>query len=311
MVTNTTKEIRIIHLHNGLRHADDTVARAILEEVFPEAQVIASRNPADHERADLVVDNGWKFDNVKWFDHHQEEGKPEPRPNGVPYAAAGLILRKFGPAWVKPLADKHGVDAQAVVDEVDRIFVQAIDAKDNGAIDLGACLKGTDVRLSANDFNSLIRMAGTSQFLGETAEDEETLARQATDFAKFILGRVRLQAIALVKARPVIAAADTGDDVLVLETGCPWIGEVVANRPHVKFVVLKGAKDWLVQPVPTGEDAQGEYRVHFPTGWLNKKGQDICTVAGVEGLLTLPKTGHVLFCATREAALAVARKILC
>ena len=307
-----------IHTHNGACHADEIVAIAILLMIYPDAVITRSRNPKDWEAADLVIDVGELLDYVKFFDHHQKEGKPEPRPNGVPYASAGLVLKTFGLKWVSSLAAQHGLDPQSVVDCIDALFIQPIDAKDVGQIDLSARLKdkdgrivqheGRDVTLATNDFNSLMRLFAPVDFLGEV--DEDALFMEAVAVTRIILGRVLMAAIGQLKAPKIVRDADTGAALLVLEIGCPWHPEVVHNLPHVKLVVLPDGKGgWMVAPVPLRVGAQ-EYRLAIPAEWKGKKGAELCQLAGIEGLKLCTESGHVLFTLTRVAAEDAAKKIL-
>lgn len=60
------------------------------------------------------------------YDHHQKGGNGS-RENGVPYAAAGLIWKDYGPEIVK-----HTCNPDLVWTLIDRDLIQGIDAIDNG-----------------------------------------------------------------------------------------------------------------------------------------------------------------------------------
>lgn len=85
---DTNKQIKKVATHDGRFHADEVMATAILKEIF-DIELTRTRNPELLEQQDLIFDVG----NGE-FDHHQLE--KEYRDNGIPYAAAGLIWRKFG-----------------------------------------------------------------------------------------------------------------------------------------------------------------------------------------------------------------------
>lgn len=296
-----------IHTHDGLAHADEVLAVAILLLAFPGSTVTRSRNPADYEAADIVIDVGGKYDGEKWFDHHPPLTL-ELRANGVPYAAAGLILRRFGAIWVKELATKHGFDPQQLVDRIDELFIQAVDAKDNGKLNLTASLKGPDVALPTNDFNSLVRMFAPVATAGES--DEEGLFFQAVEMATLVLRRVAMEALGSLKADKVVRDADTGDDILVIEVGCNWPNVVVRELAHVKLVVLpKDKGGWMVCPVPV-KFGVTDYRASFPEAWKGKKDEELVAVSGIPGLTLCTGTGHVLFTVNRLSAVYAARQIL-
>lgn len=121
--------------HAGCYHADDVMSTAFLEillnreatyEENPEAgsrkiQLIRINKIEDvevHPMTDIVYDIGFGE-----FDHHQKN-KPI-RPNGIPYAAFGLLWQRYACA--------NGIGFTRVIMEmVDEDFVQYIDQTDNG-----------------------------------------------------------------------------------------------------------------------------------------------------------------------------------
>ena len=78
--------------HAGTFHADDVFATALLQILRPDIKIT---------RGFVVPDD---FDGIVYdvgggmFDHHSEPR--ECRPNGVPYAAFGLLWRVLGPGLV-------------------------------------------------------------------------------------------------------------------------------------------------------------------------------------------------------------------
>ena len=75
--------------HGGKFHADDVFSTALLQIVRPDIQITRGFTvPEDFDG--IVYDVGGGM-----FDHHSEPR--ETRPNGVPYAAFGLLWRVLGP----------------------------------------------------------------------------------------------------------------------------------------------------------------------------------------------------------------------
>ena len=99
--------------HGGKFHADDVFSTALLQILRPDIQVT---------RGFVVPDD---FDGIVYdvgggmFDHHSEPR--ECRPNGVPYAAFGLLWRLLG----AQLVGEH----QARL--LDENFIQPLDLNDN------------------------------------------------------------------------------------------------------------------------------------------------------------------------------------
>ncbi|GIW68450.1 MAG: hypothetical protein KatS3mg099_398 [Candidatus Parcubacteria bacterium] len=115
-------------VHSGKMHADDVFAAAVVRLAARRegktVRIERSRNPSAWEAADIVADVGGAYDPARHrFDHHQPEGAGN-RPNGIPYAAVGLVWKHYG----MRLCDGDAT-LWAFIDE--RI-VAPIDAADNG-----------------------------------------------------------------------------------------------------------------------------------------------------------------------------------
>lgn len=80
--------------HGGRFHADDVFSAALLKLLNPSVQIIRVFDVPENFDG-LVFDIGWGR-----FDHHQKNAPV--RPNGVPYAAFGLLWKEFGAGWSAP-----------------------------------------------------------------------------------------------------------------------------------------------------------------------------------------------------------------
>lgn len=99
--------------HAGKFHADDVFATALLQILRPDIKITRGFVVPD-DFDGIVYDVGFGM-----FDHHQEPR--ECRPNGVPYAAFGLLWRVLGPGLVG--------ERQARL--IDENFIQPLDLNDN------------------------------------------------------------------------------------------------------------------------------------------------------------------------------------
>src|SRR3954452_15252029 len=109
--------------HSGGFHADDVFALAVLRIVHPDIEIVRTRDPEVMAAADYRVDVGGRDDPANGdFDHHQRGGAGE-RPNGIRYAAFGLVWRHFGPQLL---------GSEEVAAAMDERIVQGVDANDTG-----------------------------------------------------------------------------------------------------------------------------------------------------------------------------------
>ena len=100
--------------HDGMFHADDVFAAALLRMVFPGIKILrGSRVPENFEG--IVYDIG-----MGEFDHHQKDARV--RGDGTPYGAFGLLWERYG----------AGLLGQEAAEHVEGRFVKPLDAADNG-----------------------------------------------------------------------------------------------------------------------------------------------------------------------------------
>jgi len=118
------KKKKICVTHNGTFHADDLFSTAVLSILNNgNIKVIRTRDPKIIAHADYVYDVGGENDMVRnRFDHHQKGGGGV-RPNGIPYAAIGLVWKAYGE---KICGDKD------VAERIEHKIIQPIDATDVG-----------------------------------------------------------------------------------------------------------------------------------------------------------------------------------
>jgi uncharacterized UPF0160 family protein len=118
--------------HNGVAHADDVMAGAIIKATFPIQHTFRTRDEtlmsSLRDRA-IIFDVGGKYDGVQYFDHHQND--KEMRDANTPYSACGLIWKHFGKQYLESIS----ID-EANIDEVWRLVdvnvIRLIDVGDNG-----------------------------------------------------------------------------------------------------------------------------------------------------------------------------------
>jgi uncharacterized UPF0160 family protein len=116
-----------ITTHDNLFHLDDLFACAILE-IFLDKKgegytIVRTRDKELIEKSNYVVDVGDIYDASRnCFDHHQKGGAGV-RPNGIPYASAGLVWKEYGTALS---------DSQEIAAIIDTKIIQVLDADDNG-----------------------------------------------------------------------------------------------------------------------------------------------------------------------------------
>jgi|SRR6185312_436318 len=289
--------MKTIVTHNGKFHTDDVFAVATLLLLYPDAQIVRTRDEKLIESADIVVDVGKIYDTAKLrFDHHQIGGAGV-RKNGIPYASFGLVWKEFG----TKLAD---AEVAMVIEEK---LVMAIDALDNG------------VSVAASLFEG-IREYGISDYLNSYWIDEDTSEEKTLEIFKNVVGVARkLIEREIIKARRIIDESKIVEDIynnspdkrlIVLDKSYAW-GRILVNKPEPLIVVYPrtDSNNWGVQAVR--ENLNGfKTRISLPETWAGRSGSELAKVSGVPDAIFCHNARFLAVAESKEGALALAEKAL-
>lgn len=258
----------LIGTHDGVFHADEVMACAILRRLYPDARIIRTRDPVCLAQCDILVDVGGVYDDAKKrYDHHQR-GFDKKRENGVKYSSAGLVWFHYG-TILGPLE---------VYEQVDRSLIAAIDAADNGQ------------RIhEAPGLVPVQTVSGTISSLNPTWLEEVPVNKRFDDalfLAGLVLERAIQNALARISARKWVedALLKAHDGYLVLHKYMPW-QEVVCGtfaRQDVLYVLFPSEDGtWKVQGVPKTPGGF-EVRKPLPAEWAGVLEGTMACISGVE-----------------------------
>lgn len=240
MIMKNSKKLKRAFTHGGKFHADDVFGAALLSIVFPGIKIERGfQVPENYEG--IVFDIGFGE-----FDHHQAD--KEVRENGIPYAAFGLLWRKFGTSILSE-------EKAQIFDEK---FVQAIDLTDNTG--------------ERNELSTVIASFNPSW---NEEVDSDDCFMQALHFAKEILQRRFRYYKDEELAEGIVEAelAKSEDGILVLPRFVPWKSKVLET--DVKFVVFPSLRGgYNAQAVPISEE-NTDLRVPFPEEWRGKTPEEL------------------------------------
>lgn len=291
--------------HAGTFHMDECMATVLIAEVCSKPIVVYRAKKFTDDLAgplSIVYDIGGGE-----FDHHQPGGNGV-RPNGVPYASAGLIWRKYGRTIVEnclgaPLnASPENVDW--VWEYVDRELIQGIDANDTGT------LPARNFACNCLDVSGIIRymnptwddLENHDESLDEVYENKQFL--KAVKQAAKIFSNVIDYASSAIKARSLVIKAVTdvkdtkngdgapavGSHVAVLPSYLPWLdhifnlgsGEIQKAANNILYIVYPAKRGgYQFRVVPIQKKGSYSQRNHVPESWLGLNGQALIDVCGV------------------------------
>lgn len=296
----------ISHLvtHSGGFHADELLSTVILSRLYPEAELVRTRDKSWITPAEgrIIYDVGGEFDAVAGiFDHHQ---RPNPlRPNGQPYSSFGLIWAEFGRDYLRAQAVPEK-DLEQVHAAFDEDFVRPVDLLDNGAVDTaeaGPLFAGLTLPVLLESLKPV--------FDDRSEGADDTAFHAALTVARAIVeARIRHKAAKLRAADVVLTAikdAGTGR-VLELPMGMPFRGAVErAGADHLLFVVHPRNSDWALTTIRTGDDTF-ETRADLPTAWAGLTDASLEQASGVEGAKFCHNARFLAIADSRDAILKLA-----
>lgn len=290
--------------HSGGFHADELLSSVILTRLYPEAQILRSRDEAEITPAPdrIIYDVGRDYDAEKGiFDHHQ---RPVPlRADGQPYSSFGLVWRHFGMDYLAALAVPEA-DRAAIHASFDTGFVLPVDLMDNGALSpamAGPMLADLTLPMLLESLKPVFddRTPG--------ADDRAFMAALpiARAFVEASIARKAAKRRAEGVVQAAIAAAGSGR-VLELPMGMPFRSAVVrAGADHLLFVVHPRDKDWALTGIRKTEEGF-EQRADLPAAWAGLTDAALEAASGVKGAKFCHNGRFIAVADSREAVLRMA-----
>ncbi|WP_417807486.1 MYG1 family protein [Thioclava sp.] len=296
----------ITHLvtHSGGFHADELLSSVILTRLFPDAQLMRSRDKTwiTPDESRIIYDVGGQFDaDLQIFDHHQ---RPNPlREDGQPYSSFGLIWARYGRDYLHAM-DVPADDLDAIHGSFDRGFVLPIDLLDNGAVnasEAGPLFAGLTLPVLLESLKPVF------DDRAEGADDRAFLAALPVARA-FVEAQIRRKAAKFRAEAMVMAAIETAGAgrILDLPMGMPFrAGVEAAGADHLLFVIHPRGSDWALTTIRTGDDTF-DTRADLPTAWAGLTDNALEDVSGVKGAKFCHNGRFIAVASTRDAIVQMA-----
>jgi len=295
---------KICVTHNGAFHADDLFATAALSILNDgNIKIIRTRDQEIIKTGDYVYDVGGENNPEKnKFDHHQKGGGGA-RENGIPYAAFGLVWKKFG---------EQICGSIDVANYIEKKIVYSIDAADIG-FDL---FKPTIKDISPYSASSI--------FLSEYPTWKES-----NDGIDAVFERQVDKIVYLLKREIKIAKDDidginkltefynksTDKRIIIAETDFPryLLQDTLSKFPEPIYLVYPSSKSdaWKVEAIKKSMETM-ESRKPFPESWRGFLNGDSKAeeAIGLSGIIFTHPTGFYAQVKTKEDAIKLAQKAL-
>lgn len=299
-LTKNIKEANCI-THAGTFHTDEIFATLILSKIKPEIILIRLPEFRDEEKT-KVTSNVMVYDiGGGKFDHHQQGGNGQ-RPNGVKYAACGLIWKEFGKEVLKKYEVK---EIEYTLDYIDRNLIQFIDANDNGQLPkLQADYRNVHLSHIVSLFNPK---------WDEDVDSDENFMK-ALCLCEIIFDEFLHDTVSKIQAKDLVDKAIENSDngIMILDEFVPW-KEFLLNSNNEKsnkinFVVFPSSRGgYNVYAVPI-ELGSFENRKSLPVEWRGLRDKDLQNVTGVNTARFCHNAGFICSADSKKDAIELAFK---
>ena len=312
-----------LYTHDGLFHADDVFATAMLSLMAEEINVVRG--------SDLEIPEdtaGWIIYDIGGgeLDHHTPENKENngthPGTN-VPYAACGLVWRKYYEEILEA-EDCPEQYMRTVFQRLETSLVLGIDAEDNGYNPVSTELEMIP-NLQPEIRNSIIYSSRTSFTVSQVIKDFNPpwnsdmdpydAFMDAVAFAKDILINRIDSIISSLDGRDyVLRAIDySADHIMILDEFAPWEGVLYSQRTNPKaqdiwYVIspaLRGG--WNVQCALVSSNDRSVFRHPLPQEWYGLRYEELQNISGIKTATFCHPSGFLAGTETMEDALAMAK----
>ena len=307
--------------HDGLFHADDVFATAMLSMIAEEINVVRGGD------TDVPTEDGWIVYDIGGgeLDHHSPENKEA---NGchpdteIPYASCGLVWRKY---YREILAEQDCPESyyDKVYQKLENSLVIGIDAADNGVNPTALALSDIP-NLTDEQRRSVISRSNygftVSQLIKDfnptwnSTYDYYEAFMDAVSFAKDVLFNRLDSIISSLDARDHVlrCIAYSADHIMIMDKFAPWEGVLNSQKfdPkaqdiwYVVYPALRGG--WNVQCALSDPDDRTSYRHPLPKEWYGLRGEELAHVSGVEGALFCHVSGFLAGAQDQTQALMMA-----
>lgn len=267
---NAQKKFKRLGTHNGKFHADEVIATVILKELY-DVEITRTRDINLLNTLDIVYDVGGKE-----FDHHGLDKVYRDNENATPYAASGLIWRRFGSDVIRfKYPELNEEEVENVFNYIDRIFIEGVDALDNGI-----WIDRTEIPLF--HLSNIVEKFNPNW---NSKENEDEAFYEAVNFVSVILRNSLDHRISVLAAKNNVIEAFNKrpkKEILLLDTYCPYgytLKDLDVNN-EVLYVIYPKGPNFAIQSV-RNEDNEDKKKLPLP--WAGLNDEKLSEVTGVPG----------------------------
>jgi len=317
--------------HSGLFHCDEAFGSYMLQLLFPDLEIIRTRDEKLLAECDIVIDVGGVYDHSKRrYDHHQrsfDHSMSTLIPNAkwtTKLSSAGLVYLHYGHDVLKTIiaSDVPEDTLNTIYSKVYESFVQEVDAIDNGIpICEGVPKYNIQTHLSSRVGNLNKKWNHAGKF------DDMEAFKKAMQLIKCEFEETVLYAYQTwLPARSLVIDAlekryqtHKSGRVIEFSSPCPWkehyfvleeeLGEDLL--PKIDYVIFEDSSNstWRIQCIPMTPNSFTSRRP-LPKSWWGIRDDELSTISGVEDCVFCHATGFIAGNKTRLGVLGMCEKAI-
>jgi len=284
--------------HNGTMHADEVFATAFLELYIDNVRVYRTSSIDNLE----INDKAFVYDIGRGkFDHHQPDALK--RDNGITYSSFGLLWKEFG----RDFLIKRGIyNIDEVFNGIDKDFIEAIDADDNGFF------PKIEAIYKVKTISNMIKLFNPSF---ESDENESDQFLKAVEVAKMIFEEEILyvygKVIADKKVLDVINSMEKDSKYLILDEYLPYEDTILNNEEanSILFVAFPSNRGGYAIKTISKSLEDKTARMDFPEEWGGLDGEELEKISNIKGLRFCHIGRFIVSCDSLEAVYQVFDKL--
>jgi len=264
----------IASTHDGRFHADEIFALAVLNLIFPDLEIVRSRDENVYKNADIIVDVGHVYDPDNLiFDHHQRSFSLK-RESGIPYASFGLVWKQYGESLCGSFETSEYIDSA---------IVQAIDADDNGIDIYETKIDGVGFHTLSDIIESFV-----PRHVGDDDKVQGGFCRALNFATPYLKSQIKLAKelfeVALPNIRNAAKAAEDPRILIFKKFDKTWLDFISRESQKALFVIFPThRKTWAIRSIPK-KGKKFEYCKLLPAVWGGRQ-KDFAKISDVHDAL--------------------------
>lgn len=297
----------ILITHDGKFHLDEVIATAMLLKIYPDAEIIRTRNQKVIRGGDIVYDVGRLFDpEAGRYDHHQESfSETFSSKYKIKLSSSGLIYKYYGKKFLEVCGMKREDRCfERVYEEVYDSYFLFSDAIDNGYKVFG--------EIVPRSLSHVVESFNVLNFSSEASDEQNRRFLEAVrfisrDLENFVDTMIHGWAPSYKYLEELVS--ETDGDILYVDRYCFVDVVPELEKKHgkdIKFVLNESGSSVGILAVPR-KRKHFESKVPLKKEWRGLAGSRLEAVSGIEGCNFVHASGFAGSNRTMEGALEMCR----